>query len=92
MRGMKMALTEEMQAAVKANKAVMGFRQSLKAIKTNSPKLAVIARNIPDAMKRNIEQNAAIAGVKVEIFDGTSTQMGVACGKSFPISTLVITK
>jgi len=28
--------------------------------------------------------------VKVEIFDGTSIQLGVICGKSFPISTLVI--
>ena len=35
-------------------------------------------------------KNAKVAEVKVETFDGTSTQLGIICGKSFPISTLVI--
>jgi large subunit ribosomal protein L30e len=85
-----MALTEDIQAAVKAGKATIGYRRSLKSIKTGSPKLVVIANNLPSDMKKNIEQNAKIGDVKVEVFDGTSTQLGVICGKSFPISTLVI--
>lgn len=85
-----MALTEDIQAAVKAGKATIGYRRSLKSIKTGSAKLAVIANNLPSDMKKNIEQNAKIGDIKVEVFDGTSTQLGVICGKSFPISTLTI--
>ncbi len=87
---MKMALTEEIQAAVKAGKSIIGYRRSLKSIKTGSPKTVVIANNTPENMKKTIEQNAKVGNVKVEIFDGTSIQLGVICGKSFPISTLVI--
>ena len=85
-----MTLTEEVQAAVKSGKAIIGYRRSLKTIKTGSPKLVVTAENIPEAMRKTIEQNAKVAEVKVETFDGTSTQLGIICGKSFPISTLVI--
>lgn len=85
-----MALTEDVQAAVKADKVVIGYRQSLKEIKSGSPKMVVISNNIPEDMKKNIEQNSKAGKLDVKTFDGTSTQLGVICGKSFPISTLVI--
>lgn len=85
-----MALIEEVQAAVKAGKAIIGYRRSLKSIRTGSAKLAVIAANVPEGMKKDIELNAKAAGIRLETFDGTSMQFGVICGKSFPISTLVI--
>lgn len=85
-----MALIEDVQAAVKAGKAIIGYRQTLKAAKTGSPKMIVISGNMPEAMKKNIEQNAKAAGIDMQIFDGTSTQLGVVCGKSFPISAIAI--
>lgn len=85
-----MSLTEVVQDALKSGKVVLGYRESIKKIKSGNPKLIVIAKNIPKERKEQIEHNARIFNLKIEIFDGTSKELGVVCGKPFPISTLVI--
>lgn len=89
-----MGLVEDIQAAVKAGKAVLGFRQSLKVLKSGKAELAVLAGNAPSDVKKAVEQaaNAGSGNTKVETFEGTSTQLGIVCGKSFPVSTLAIKK
>ena len=85
-----MTLSEEIQNAVKNQNAVIGFRNCIKSLKNENPKLVVIAKNIPVEMKNEIEANIKYAKVKLEIFDGSSKDLGVICGKPFPISTLII--
>lgn len=87
---MLMALVEEIQASIKSNKTIFGYRESIKFIKLDTPKLIIISKNMPDNMKKEIEHNAKISKVKVEVFDGTSKELGVVCGKPFPITTLTI--
>ncbi len=88
----KMALTEQIQSAVKEGNAIIGYKKSLEYLKNNSPKLIVIANNIDESKRREIEHNASISGLKVEVFDGSSKELGIICGKPFPISTLAIKK
>ncbi|HKZ45350.1 MAG TPA: 50S ribosomal protein L30e [archaeon] len=83
-------LTDEIQSAIKSDKAIFGYRETIKFIKVDSPKFIVIAKNAPESMKKEIEHNAKIAGMDVEVFDGTSKELGVVCGKPFPIATLTI--
>ncbi|MDI6806265.1 MAG: 50S ribosomal protein L30e [Candidatus Aenigmarchaeota archaeon] len=85
-----MSLTEIILDAIKSNKITFGYKQSIKFIKSGKPKFIVIAENIPEPMRKQIEHNAKIFNLKVEIFKGTSKELGVTCGKPFPISTLVI--
>ncbi len=85
-----MSLTEEIQSAVKSKNAVVGFRNSVKTIKNGNPKLIVIANNIPPEMKKEIEADIKSGKIKIEVFDGSSKDLGVVCGKPFPVSTLVI--
>ncbi len=85
-----MSLTETIQEAIKSKKIIIGYREGVKFIKLNSPKLIVIAENISEQMKKEIEYNAKVSNTKIEIFDGTSKELGIVCGKEFPISTLVI--
>ncbi|MFH0710969.1 MAG: 50S ribosomal protein L30e [Candidatus Aenigmatarchaeota archaeon] len=85
-----MNLQEEVQTAVKNDKAVLGYRRSIKFIKLNAPKLIVIANNMPQNLRNEIEHNAKVSDVKVEIFNGTSTELGIICSKPFPVSALVI--
>jgi len=83
-------LQDEIQTAIKNKKAILGYRKSLKFIKFNTPKLIVMSENIPEKIKKIIEENAKITKVKINLFDGTSKEFGIFCGKSFPISILVI--
>ncbi|MHA1743115.1 MAG: 50S ribosomal protein L30e [Candidatus Heimdallarchaeota archaeon] len=85
-----MNLVETIQTALKTGKVIIGYRESIKFIKTNTPKLIVVAENSPAGMRKEIEHNAKVAGVKVEVFNGSSKELGVICGKPFPVTTLVI--
>lgn len=85
-----MDLIKEIQMGLKEGKVIIGYRESVDYIKTNKPKLIVIAKNIPENMRKEIEHNAKIFGLEVIIFEGSSRELGVICGKPFPVSTLVI--
>lgn len=83
-------LTEIIQSAIKSNKIVIGYRESIKFIKTNSPKMIIIAKDAPEKIKKEIEHNAKIFGIEVQIFNGSCKDLGIICGKPFPVTTLVI--
>ena len=85
-----MTITSEVQSAIKSDKAIIGYKETIKNIKASTVKVIVIANNMPAKMKREIEHNAKIAGMKMEIFDGDSKQLGIVCGKPFPISAMAI--
>lgn len=85
-----MSLEDTIQAAVKTGKAVIGYRRSIKFIKINTPKLIVVAKNTPEKLRKEIEHNAKISGIKIDAFQGSSKELGIFCGKPFPVTTLVI--
>lgn len=85
-----MNLVEEIQSALKAGKVIIGYKDSLEFIKGNSPKLIVMAKNTPEKEQREIKHNTKLSGTKLEIFEGNSKELGVICGKPFPIMLLVI--
>ncbi len=83
-------LTEEIQSAVKRGKAVLGYRESVRFLKTNRPQAVVVAQNVAGSIRNEIEHNAKVSNVKFEIFDGNSRELGIACGKPFPVSVIAI--
>lgn len=83
-------LNEEIQAAIKNNKAILGYRESIKFIKLNQPKLVVISNNLPEQTKNEIQHIAKLSNGKAEIFEGSSKELGTICGKPFPVSVLTI--
>lgn len=85
-----MVLIDEIQNALKENKVIIGYKESLRFLKVNSPKLIVIAQNIPENYKKEIEHNAKVSKIKIEVFDGSSKKLGVICGKPFSVSALAI--
>lgn len=85
-----MSLTEEIQSALKSGRIVIGHKESIRFIKVSTPKLIVIAKNAPEKTREEIEYNAKITKVKMEVFDGNSKELGVICGKPFPVTALAI--
>ena len=86
----KMAVTQVIQKALKEGKVLIGYKKSISSLKTDSPKMIIIAKNIPDEMRKEIEHNAKMSETPVEIFNNTSKELGLICGKSFPITTITI--
>jgi len=85
-----MTLVEEIQAAVKSGKAVIGCRESLRFIKLNAPKLIVVAKNMAENDRKEVERNASVGGTRLEVFEGSSKELGIICGKPFPVTTVII--
>lgn len=85
-----MVLADEIQSAVKSENAIIGLRESMRALKTGSAKSVIVANNIPEEIDSEIKHNAEMAKIKIETFDGSSKDLGTACGKPFPVSVMVI--
>ena len=85
-----MGLTENIQAGIKSKNVVIGYNESIQYLKTNSPKMIIVANNLPLSVRQEIEHNAKIGKTKLEIFEGTSRELGVVCGKPFPVTTIIL--
>jgi large subunit ribosomal protein L30e len=85
-----MNVQEMIQEALKSKNIVIGYKDSIKFIKVNAPKLIVISNNLPESLRKEIEHNAKVGNMKLEVFSGTSKDLGIFCGKPFPVSALVI--
>lgn len=85
-----MTLTEDIQSAIKSKNAIVGYNGSINYIKTNTPKMIIVANNLPQSMKQELEHNSKVSKAKFEIFEGTSRELGVVCGKPFPVTTIII--
>lgn len=85
-----MTLADEITQALKTNKAILGYRESIKFLKTDSAQKVVIAKNAPENIRKEMEHNSKVAKTEVEIFEGSSKELGVVCGKPFPVTVLVI--
>jgi large subunit ribosomal protein L30e len=81
---------DTIQAAIKNKKAIIGYRQSVRFIKLNTPKMIVISKNIPEKYRKGLDYSAKIAKIKLEIFDGSSKELGIICGFPHTVSTVVI--
>ena len=85
-----MVEAKEIQEAIKAGEVLFGYKESLKSLKHGGVKFVVIANNMPEEMRREIEHNANIGKVKVDVFSGNSKELGTFCGKPFPISVIAM--
>ncbi len=83
-------LTKTIQEKVRLNQVILGYNEVIKAIKLKNPELIVIANNVPKEKKESIEHNAKIAKINVKEFDSDSVNLGLICGKPFPVSVLAI--
>lgn len=85
-----MSLEETIKESLARGEVVIGSNKCKKIVKTGKPKLVVLAKNAPEDLSKEIRYNAKVSGIKVEVFDGTSRELGILCGRPYPISILVI--
>jgi large subunit ribosomal protein L30e len=82
--------TKALRLAVDSGKVVFG-RDSVKKICLNGgAKLVVVAKNCPVEAKNDVERFCSLSEIKLIVFEGSSLNLGVACGKPFPVSALAV--
>ena len=83
-------LMNKLKEAIADNSVVMGSKEAKKYLKLKDVKLIIIANNCPNDVKQDIEKYSDISETKIEEFDGTAKELGIMCGKPFPIAVLSI--
>jgi large subunit ribosomal protein L30e len=81
-----MSIEEMIKKAIRENKAIIGYKECLKYIRNNVPEIVIIAKNTPEKIKKLFLNN----NVKVEVFEGSSKDLGTMCGRPHPITTIAI--
>jgi large subunit ribosomal protein L30e len=80
----------ELRLAFSTGKVQIGSRESIKSLQRNRAKMAIISNNCPKDLKENIEKLGVLAGITVLEHNRDSVDLGVLCGKPFPVSAIVI--
>ena len=75
---------------VKTGKIQFGTSNALKNVKVKKAKLIIVASNCPSRFRESIEYYCKLSDIPVSIYNGTSLDLGAACGKPFAVSALTI--
>ena len=76
---------------IKSGKYNMGYRSTLKTLRSGKCKLVLISNNCPPLRKSELEYYAMLAKCHVHHFAGNNIELGTACAKFFRCSVLGIT-
>lgn len=84
------SINSRLALVMKSGKYVLGFKQSLHALRLGKAKLIIIANNTPALRKSEVEYYAMLAKTGVHHYAGNNIELGTACGKYFRVGTLAI--
>ena len=74
----------------RSGKAALGFKSTLRAIRSGDAKLILLSNNCPTIRKAEIEYYAHLSKTKIVFYPGNNITLGTACGKFHRCSTLAI--
>ena len=83
-------LEREIKSIVRTGKFVLGSKRSLKAIMMGRAKAVIVASKILPTIEADVLHYAKLGGVPVIRYQGTSYDLGLVCGKQFPVSVMAI--
>ena len=87
-----MSLNQSIASAVSTGECKIGAKSSLDALRRGDAKLVVIAANCSQNEREDLERFAQLGEIKVQIFEGTSWDLGETVGKPFMVSAIAIVK
>lgn len=81
-----MSIETDLKTALGKNLASLGSRTAVKLAKKNEASAIIVASNCPAEILNDLKK----AGARVETFSSTGKQLGIFCGKPFPIAAVAI--
>ncbi|KAK1770818.1 50S ribosomal protein L30e-like protein [Phialemonium atrogriseum] len=84
------SLNTKLALVIKSGKVVLGYKSTLKSLRTGKAKLILIAANAPPLRKSELEYYSMLSKTSVHHFSGNNIELGTACGKLFRCSTMAI--
>ncbi|KFZ10770.1 hypothetical protein V501_05042 [Pseudogymnoascus sp. VKM F-4519 (FW-2642)] len=83
-------INSRLALVIKSGKVTLGFKSTLKSLRSGKAKLVIIAGNCPPLRKSELEYYAMLSKCPVHHFSGNNIELGTACGKLFRCGTMVV--
>ena len=90
-KGNRETTNSRLKLVMRSGKAVLGYKASIKSLRTTKGKMILIASNCPPLRKSEIEYYAMLAKCAVHHYSGSNVELGTACGKFFNVSVMAVT-
>jgi len=84
-------INSRLQLVMKSGKYSLGYKQSLKKLRSSKAKLIILSSNTPALRRSEIEYYAMLSKTGVHHYGGNNIELGTACGKYFRVGCLCIT-
>ncbi len=84
------SINSRLQLVVKSGKYTLGYKQTLKAVRSGKAKLVIVASNCPALRSSEIEYYGMLSKTPVEHYHGSNIELGTACGRYFRIATMAV--
>merc|ERR1712137_796269 len=84
------SINSRLALVMKSGKVTLGYKSTLKSLRSGKAKLVIISGNTPPLRKSELEYYAMLSKTSVHHFSGNNIELGTACGKLFRCSTMAI--
>ncbi|GEQ72529.1 hypothetical protein JCM33374_g6216 [Metschnikowia sp. JCM 33374] len=75
---------------IKSGKYALGYKSTVKSLRSGKAKLIIIAGNTPVLRKSELEYYAMLSKTQVYYFQGGNNELGTVCGKLFRVGVMAI--
>ncbi len=76
--------------AINTGRFHLGSKVALREIRRGRALMAILSSNCPVEVRESIENHGKLSGIPVLRHQKDSLDLGVLCGRPFPVSTIVI--
>jgi len=76
--------------AIKTGEVILGYKNTMKALRNNKAKLIVTANNCPNDLKDELERQCKFGNIKNRIVNKTSWDLGFICGRPHMVAVMAI--
>ena len=90
-RGTADSINTRLALVLKSGKVTLGYKSTLKMIRSGKAKLVIVSTNCPALRKSEIEYYAMLSKTGVHHYNGDNNELGTACGKMFRVGVMSIT-
>ena len=84
------SVDHELRMALNTGRVHLGTKIAMRELRRGRAKIAILSSNCPDQTKDEIETHGRLSNIPVLEHQKDSIDLGVLCGKPFPVSVIVI--
>lgn len=87
-----MDFATEMKKVLKDGEITIGEKSVKKGLLNGSVKMVIVASNAAEGLKEDLKRYAGLSKIKYYEYPESARELGYACAKPFPVSTIAIVK